>query len=86
MWPFTKPEPSRHLEVRLERIERDMRDLQTDWEATYEKFSMLLKRWNKRLRDTETREPDAGRGDGRGGRDLVSGRGLSDVSRTVRSG
>jgi hypothetical protein len=40
--------PRDPLEARIERLERGVRDLQADWDATYDKFAMLLKRLAKR--------------------------------------
>jgi len=48
MWFSRKPAPTSHLEERVERLERGVRDLQADWDATYDKFAMLLKRLAKR--------------------------------------
>lgn len=48
MWFSTKPAPRADHAERIERLERQVRDLQADWDATYDKFAMLLKRWAKR--------------------------------------
>jgi len=49
VWPF-KAEPRGDLEQRVERLERAVRDLSADWDMTYEKFAMLLKRFQKRAK------------------------------------
>jgi len=64
-WPF-KPAPTSPLEARVEALERAVRDLSTDWDSTYDKFAMLLKRWMKR--EKASVEPEAERPP----RDLVS--------------
>jgi len=47
VWPFKKV-PTDPLEARLAKLERDVRDIRTDWDLIYDKFAMLLKRWAKR--------------------------------------
>jgi hypothetical protein len=44
------------LEARVERLERGQRDLQADWDLTYQKFAMMLKRWARREK-AEAGEP-----------------------------
>jgi len=48
--PFKKSERD-PLEVRVERLERAVRDVQADWDTTYDKFAMMLKRWTRREKD-----------------------------------
>ena len=45
-WPWSRQAPD--LEERVERLERAIRDLQVDWDQTYEKFRILLMRLSKR--------------------------------------
>lgn len=70
MWFRPKPAPRSDLEERVERLERGVRDLQADWDATYDKFAMLLKRLAKRDKAQLELSPT---GDGRKPlRDLVT--------------
>ncbi len=61
MW-WTKPAPAPDLTPRVEALERGLKALQIDWEVTYEKFRVLLARWNKRARDEEARAQREGTG------------------------
>ena len=61
VWPFQKRH-SPDLEERVERIERELRDLRLDWDTTYEKFATLFSRFAKRLKASQTAEPEDGRG------------------------
>lgn len=49
MW-FRKEIPNPDVEERLAKLERAVKDLQLDWEETYEKFRMLLMRLSARER------------------------------------
>lgn len=50
-----KTAPTSDLEARIERLERAVRDLRTDWDTTYDKFAMIMKRLAKR--DKAAAEP-----------------------------
>lgn len=66
MWAFTrrKPEPASptpapgllDLQERMEKLERVVRDLRTDWEATYDKFHRMNMRIAKRAKMLDDRE------------------------------
>jgi len=66
MWPFTRPKPEPHREraslavidltERLEVVERKLRDLETDWNQTYDKFHRLSMRLAKRAKTIEQAE------------------------------
>lgn len=54
MWPFkSQPGPNLQLEERMEKLERKVRDIQVDWELTYEKFQKLAARLAKRAERAE---------------------------------
>ncbi|MHC4067048.1 MAG: hypothetical protein ACYSUI_21435 [Planctomycetota bacterium] len=54
MWPFSrKPRPREDWEPRVEKLERGLRDLKTDWDEVYEKFARLNARLAKRIKDEE---------------------------------
>jgi hypothetical protein len=66
MWPFksrdTSPKQEDDKELRLERLERQMRDMRVDWDTTYDKFRVLLMRLTRReQRAAETPEDAPGR-------------------------
>ena len=49
------------LQERMDKLERDLRDLRTDWNATYEKFHALTMRMAKRIkREEEKSDPENG--------------------------
>lgn len=66
MWPFNKPKIDRNqvrespalldLDDRMSRLERVVRDLQTDWAAQYDKFHRLNMRLAKRQKAIEDAE------------------------------
>jgi hypothetical protein len=75
MWFRRKSPPTDDTVERIERLERGLRDLQTDWDTTYDKFAMLLKRWAKREKALAAgASAEATGGDGKPLRDLVSRR------------
>jgi hypothetical protein len=56
MWPFSRPLPPPHPEIvalraDLDALKRTVRDVQTDWDQTYEKFqrlnATLAQRWKR---------------------------------------
>lgn len=69
MWPFDKPKPAVNqpsrstamldLEERMNKVERVVRDIETDWAATYDKFHRLNMRIAKRAK-VEEKEPENG--------------------------
>lgn len=63
MWPFSpRQKPGRDWEDRLERVERRVRDIETDWAQTYDKFHRLSMRLAKRVKDEEKTAEDAPQG------------------------
>lgn len=66
-----KAKPNDDLDLRLSKLEREVRDLYIDWTQTYEKFSRMYARLHKRLKDEQKRaeddsgEPIEAAGDGR---------------------
>ena len=48
MFGWGRPDPD--VEERLAKLERAVKDLQLDWEETYEKFRLLLMRLSARER------------------------------------
>jgi hypothetical protein len=66
MWPFSaKAKPKVDLEVRVEKLERKVRDLSMDWDSTYEKFAKLHARLCKRDK-AEARAAEEAAGDTNG--------------------
>jgi succinate dehydrogenase/fumarate reductase-like Fe-S protein len=53
-FPWSRPAPD--LEIRLEKLERVVRDLVLDWDQTYEKFRLLSLRLSKRAKRAEEQE------------------------------
>jgi uncharacterized coiled-coil protein SlyX len=53
---FPWSRPANDVEERVERLERAIRDLQLDWDQTYEKFRILAMRLAKRDK-REAEEP-----------------------------
>jgi hypothetical protein len=51
MFGWLRPRPD--LEERLEKLERALRDIQVDWDQTYEKFRILNLRLAKRVKREE---------------------------------
>lgn len=49
----TPPASVLDLQQRMERLERDIRDLKTDWNTTYDKFHSLTMRMRKRAKIEE---------------------------------
>ena len=68
MWPFRKPKPSppqQHdfidlmdLKQRMNDVERNFRDIRTDWNTTYDKFHALTMRMAKRVRDQNRKDAE----------------------------
>ncbi len=63
MWPFSTPASVSKLQERLETVERDMRNLRLDWEATYEKIRTLMARLAKRAEKLDTASPGLATGE-----------------------
>lgn len=60
MWPFsTQPRPDPQLLERMDKLERKVRDIQVDWELTFEKFQKLAARLAKRAERAEAASQDA---------------------------
>lgn len=66
MWPFksssskTPPEtPSGTTELRLDKVESELRMMRGEWEDTYERVMRALRRLNKRWQDMDKREESA---------------------------
>lgn len=68
MWPFGKPKIDRNQErpslalddmrERMDRLERKIRDIETDWASTYDKFHRLNMRLAKRAKLEEPAPED----------------------------
>lgn len=63
-WPFGKSAepaprtPTETTDQRLDRLESQQRQLQTEWLDTYERVMRALRRLNKRAQDAAAREED----------------------------
>lgn len=80
MWPFrrrTRSEPNGDLVERMEALERAIRNLKTDWDETYEKFSRLNARLAKRIKRGEELEGNPGEEDDRPSAGNLDGRARS---------
>lgn len=62
MWGKSDQKQIENLEARVEKLERDMRDVRVDWDMTFEKFAKLNARLAKRMRDAEKASEDASQG------------------------
>lgn len=69
LWAFLSRKPPETLwSERIADLERRVRDIELDWDATFEKFSALYKRLHKRAKaaleasETDDQAPEAPRG------------------------
>ena len=56
MWPFKAQAVDTKLSERVERLERDFRELKLDWEMMYDKCRKLMQRIAKRAEVVENAE------------------------------
>ena len=82
MWPWTRtvtpPDPEIvALRARCEAVERTVRDIRTDWDATYEKFQRLNATLAARWRRLNRAEAEAGQGGGDQSEGVVEGGGAA---------
>ena len=59
MWPFSpRRKPDLSLEIRLDKLERSMKDIELEWADKYDKFHRLYLRLQKRAKADEKAAED----------------------------
>lgn len=84
--PSTREDPSETLAERVQRLEAGLRQLNMEWEDTYERMHRLMARVNKRYRDFHAAEDAAEekRQDAPGGT-ISNGSGLDPISAAIHA-